>query len=74
MDLPEYAKKSKNLRKWLREQRQEKGFTMRSLAAKLGVPHSYIGKIENGERRLDIPEYLRYCKVMDINPNEGLKK
>ncbi|WP_010606090.1 helix-turn-helix domain-containing protein, partial [Pseudoalteromonas maricaloris] len=39
------------LTKWLKSKRHEKGHTMRSLAQVLGTPHSFIGKIENQERR-----------------------
>ena len=60
------------LRQWLREQRAEKGLTMREVAGKIGVIHSWIGKVEQGERRLDVVEYVRYCKALDIDPHEGL--
>lgn len=58
---------------WLREQREAKGLTMRELAAKLGVPHSFVGKVEQRERRLDVVEYLIYCDALEISPVEGLK-
>jgi hypothetical protein len=46
---------------------------MRSLAQVIGTPHSFIGKIEHQERRLDVVEYTRYCNALDIDPNEGIK-
>lgn len=57
---------------WLRTQRKQKGMTMRDVAEKLDVHHSWIGKIEQSERRLDIVEYLRICKALEIDPHEGL--
>ena len=39
---------------------------------KLGVTRSWVGKVELGERRLDLIEYVRYCKVLEIDPHEGL--
>lgn len=45
---------------------------MRSLAQVLGTPHSFIGKIENQERRLDVIEFLRYCDALEVDPYEGL--
>ena len=45
---------------------------MRDVAEKLDVHHSWIGKIEQSERRLDIVEYLRICKALEIDPHEGL--
>ena len=58
---------------WLKQKRKEKGHTMRSLAQILGTPHSFVGKIENQERRMDIIEFVRYCQALDISPAEGLK-
>jgi transcriptional regulator with XRE-family HTH domain len=57
---------------WLKAKRKEKGHTMRSLAQVIGTPHSFIGKIEHQERRLDIVEFVRYCTALEINPKEGL--
>jgi transcriptional regulator with XRE-family HTH domain len=61
------------LAKWLREQREAKGLTMRDLAAKLEVPHSFVGKIEQRERRLDVVEYLIYCEALEVSPMDGLR-
>ena len=58
---------------WLKDKRKEKGHTMRSLAQILGTPHSFIGKIENQERRLDVVEFVRYCNALEINPLEGIE-
>lgn len=45
---------------------------MRELGEKLGVIHSWVGKIEQGERRLDIVEYLKICKALEVDPHDGL--
>ena len=66
---PEYSK----LLDWLRIERKQKKMTMRKLGEKLGVIHSWGGKIEQGERRLDIVEYLRICTALEIDPHEGLE-
>ena len=57
---------------WLKTKRKEKGHTMRSLAMLIGTPHSFIGKIEHQERRLDVVEFLRYCDALEVDPVEGL--
>lgn len=59
---------------WLRDSRQKKGLSMRALAAKLGVSHSWVGKIEQMERRLDVYEYVRLCECLELNPVKGLDK
>ena len=45
---------------------------MRELADKLAVPHSWIGKVEQMERRLDVLEYVRLCQGIGIDPIEGI--
>ena len=57
---------------WLRKSRQAKGLNMRDAAAKLGVPHTWISKIETGERRLDVAEYVRLCRVLGADPHAGI--
>ena len=59
---------------WLKEQRLGQKLTMRDLGAKLGVPHSLIGKVEQGERRLDVIEFLQYCNALKVDPIEGMEK
>tara|TARA_R110002096_G_scaffold435548_1_gene661347 strand:+ start:438 stop:674 length:237 start_codon:yes stop_codon:yes gene_type:complete len=68
-----YTEEYRRLITWLKEARQSKGLTMRDLAEKLDTQHSFIGKIEQGERRLDVVEYLKYCRALDIAPDEGLR-
>lgn len=58
---------------WLKEQRIDQGLTMRDLSTKLGLPHSFIGKVEQGERRLDVVEYIQYCQALNIRPETGLE-
>ena len=57
---------------WLKSSRHKKGLSMRELADRLEVPHSWIGKIEQMERRLDVLEYVRLCQCIGIDPNEGI--
>ncbi len=46
---------------------------MRDLAERLEVPHSFVGKVEQGERRLDVVEYIQYCEALNISPLNGIK-
>lgn len=45
---------------------------MRDLATRLNKPHSYVHKVEQGERRLDVIEYVWYCKALGLEPEKGL--
>ncbi|KGQ70353.1 transcriptional regulator [Chelonobacter oris] len=57
---------------WLRErfieQRKTLGLSQRSLAEKLNVIYSLIGKVETGDRRLDVFEFIEYCQALELDP------
>ncbi len=48
--------------------RKDRGLTQKQLAKRLKKPQSYIGKIEAGERRCDIPEFIKIAKAMRWDP------
>lgn len=60
------------LQQWLIEQRQKKDLTIEQLATRLNRPISYVLDVESGKYKLDLVEYLYYCKALDISPNHGL--
>ena len=68
-----YSSQNIRLLAWLKKERTNQGLTMRALAAKLEVPHSFIGKVEQGERRLDVIEYIQYCQALKISPEAGIR-
>lgn len=58
---------------YLKTLRQEKRLTMRALAGILSTPHSYIGKIEQQGRRLDVGEFIEYCQALEKDPASVLQ-
>jgi transcriptional regulator with XRE-family HTH domain len=52
----------------LRSVRLDQNHTMRSLASILGTSHSFIGKIEQQGRRMDVGEFIHYCKALEKDP------
>lgn len=48
--------------------RREAGLTQRQLADRLGKPSSYISKIELGERRLDLVEFVGIARALKLEP------
>jgi transcriptional regulator with XRE-family HTH domain len=44
--------------------RQKAGLTQRDLAKKLGREHSFVWRIETGERRLDVIEFYWICQAL----------
>lgn len=56
------------LRQWLITKRKEVDLTQRELATKLNVVPSLVAKVETGERRLDIIEFIDYCEALAASP------
>jgi transcriptional regulator with XRE-family HTH domain len=48
----------------LQEVRKLKGITQKLLASKLGLPQSYVAKVEGFERRLDLIELLDWLSAL----------
>ena len=61
------------LTKWLKQERESQQLSMRALAERTDKPHSYVQKVEQGERRLDVVEYVWYCHSLKLDPQEGLR-
>ncbi|MBK5144840.1 helix-turn-helix transcriptional regulator [Budviciaceae bacterium BWR-B9] len=60
--------------KALREARIAKGITQESLAQALDRPQSFIAKVENGERRLDVVEFVHISSLLSLNPADIIEK
>ena len=54
--------------------RKKSGFTQQQLADKLKKPQSFVAKYENGERRLDMAEFMTIAEELGVNPVQILKK
>ena len=48
--------------------RQEAGITQRDLAHLLKRPRSFVSRIESGERRLDVVEFVAVAAALKIDP------
>jgi hypothetical protein len=35
---------------------------------RLGRPQSFVAKVENGERRLDVVEFIEVARAMNVDP------
>jgi len=73
MEKTIYSQEYKELREWLVSKRYERKLTQRDVGKLLNITHSWIAKIEQGERRIDLIEYVRICNVLGIDPHEGMR-
>jgi transcriptional regulator with XRE-family HTH domain len=53
--------------------REGAGLTQRDLAARLKRPNSFIGRIEAGERRVDVIEFIAIARALQVNPSDLFK-
>ena len=56
-----YSRQSECVRKTLVALRTKARLNQRQLAAKLDREHSLVGRLELGERRLDMVEFFSFC-------------
>lgn len=54
--------------------RQRAGRKQADVAAVLGLPASYLSKVESGTRRLDVIEFIRIAEAIDADPAEILRE
>ncbi len=54
--------------------RREAGLTQVEVAARLTRPQSYVSKYENGERRLDVVEFLEIAQALSFDPVTLIRK
>src|SRR5437773_12395134 len=65
-----YSRQGQCLRETITELRRQAGLTQRQLAAKLRREHNRIGRLELGERRLDVVEFYWLCKAGGADPEK----
>ncbi|WP_174998162.1 helix-turn-helix domain-containing protein [Burkholderia lata] len=53
--------------------RKASGLSQAELAARLGRPQSFVAKIEVGERRIDVIEFLEIARILRVNPSSILE-
>ena len=58
---------------FLRDQRGVRRVTQQELAERLGKPQSFVSKIERGDRRLDVVEFVRVAKALGIPLKDAFK-
>ena len=54
--------------------RQQAGLTQQKVADRLKRPQSFVSKYENGERRLDVVEYLYLSRVIGFDPCQIIRQ
>jgi transcriptional regulator with XRE-family HTH domain len=63
-----YSRQSECVREAIVALRTKAGLTQRQLAGKLQRERSFIGRLELGERRLDMVEFFWLCRACEADP------
>ncbi len=56
------------------ELRAATGMNQRELAALLGREQNYVARIETGQRRVDLIEWIQILRVLGVNPEQEIAR
>lgn len=69
-----YSERYKALQDALAQARKSAGLTQQQLADRLKKPQSFVAKYENGERRLDMAEFMTIAEELGADPAKIMEK
>lgn len=69
-----HSKGEQALRQFLRDSRKAAGLRQADLAARLGVPQSFVSKFETGERLLTFLEALSIFRELGVTVDDAIKR
>ena len=52
------------------EAREKSGMTQTELADALGEYQSFVARLESGQRRLDVIEFIKLAEILDFDAND----
>ncbi|WP_440224970.1 helix-turn-helix domain-containing protein [Dokdonella sp. MW10] len=58
----------------LRQAREELGVSQSALGERLGNTQTFVSKVERGERRLDVAEFVEWCQALGAAPEDVFNK
>jgi transcriptional regulator with XRE-family HTH domain len=64
----------KALIEFLIAKREAAGMTQTQLADKLGEYQSFVARLESGQRRVDVVEFLDIAEILDFDPQKAIKQ
>ena len=69
-----YTRQAECVRETIVEMRQKAGLSQRQLAERLGRERNLVGRLEVGQRRLDVVEFYSICKACDADLKNVLQR
>lgn len=74
MEKSTFTPQYDGLRQRLRELREAAGLSQRDLAAALGREHSFVGRVEVGDRRVDLVEFCWIVEACGADPEKEARR
>ncbi len=68
------SERQKALISLLIEAREKAGLTQTELAEKIGEYQSFVARLESGQRRVDVVEFLELAEVLGFDAEKGLRE
>jgi transcriptional regulator with XRE-family HTH domain len=69
-----YRREQAVLAEFLRELRTRSGLTQADLAPLLGRPQNRVSDLERGGRRVDVVEFIDYCRALQYEPLDAFEE
>ena len=69
-----YSADQESLLKVLERIRSDAGLSQQQLARKMAVSQSTVSDILRGQRRLDVIEWISFCKACKVTPEQFLEE
>jgi transcriptional regulator with XRE-family HTH domain len=54
------------------KKRMSAGMTQADLAERIGEYQSFIARLESGQRRIDVVEFLEFAEVLGFDPSRAI--
>ncbi len=67
------SRRHKSLVDLLVKRREVIGMTQAELAARLGQYQSFVARLESGQRRIDVVEFLELSEILGFDAAEAIK-
>lgn len=71
-DLPDFLPLRDSVGRQVRLGREKSGLTLRALAARAGLSHSEISKVESGSQDCRLESFIRICTALGLPPGDVL--